>query len=180
MATSISIAVTFPDGSSTYTHKPVSMTAKAWNWNGSTSNSVLSFTNIPYWATRIIMIFDRVTISTADSLGLRLGDASGFATTGYSGTHNSWSTSHTSTSLSASSFLTLTATSANVAVSGLVTIELVSGSKWSASFVGASTNSAQLHLSAGSKQLPDVLTQVEVQVQSGGNLSGGTVNVIYE
>lgn len=180
MATSISIAVGFPDGSATYTHKPVSMTAKAWNWNGLTTNSTLSFTDIPYWATRVIMIFDRVSINAADSLGLRLGDAGGIETNGYSGTHNTWSTSHTGTSLSASTYLTLTDTSANVAVSGIVTIELVSGSKWSASFVGASTNSAQLHLSAGSKQLSDVLTQVQVAIMFGGDFTGGTVNVMYE
>lgn len=168
-----------------YSHTPASLTAKAWNWNGSANNGSLVFTGLPSWAKKIYVLFDRLSISSADTLAIQLGESGVSSTTGYAGTNDSWTSTPGPVAWGGAS-AGLAQLSANQQVSGIVTISCVYPyNRFAIAFVGGCTNAAVLHLAGGIEPLAVVpastLTQIRVHTYTSGPVfNNGTVNVLYE
>jgi hypothetical protein len=164
-----------------YTHKPVTLGTKAWNWNGLTTNSSLLFTGIPDWAVKVYVIFDRLSFTAVENMAVQLGDSGGIETAGYTGTYDSWRTTATPAAwrVAAAEMAQL---AANEQVSGVLTItRLRAFPLYSMSFSGGSNSVATLHASSGRKELSTDLTQLRVIVYSGGaTFNNGTVAVVYQ
>jgi hypothetical protein len=164
-----------------YTHKPVTLGTKAWNWNGSTTNGLLSFTDIPDWAVKVYVVFDRLSFTGAETLIVQIGDSGGIETSGYSGCFDSWISGTGPTAWTGSS-APMAQLLANGQVSGILTMtRLRAFNIWSMSFTGGNT-SAYLSLSAGRKELSSDLTQLRITSVAGGStyFNNGTVAVVYQ
>lgn len=149
-------------------------TAKAYNWNGSSSNTVLNFTGIPSWVKRITVMFSEVSLSSTADILIRLGDAGGIEDTGYIST----SATATANSSSTTGFVIRVAAAANV-LSGIATIQNVTGNSWVCSHSTKVATTAT-PCGGGSKTLSDTLTQVRITTTSTDTFDAGTVNIMYE
>lgn len=185
MTTSISSAgVDYTTLSMTYstvsTHKPASLTPKAWNWNGLTTNGTLSFTGIPDWAVKVYVIFDRLSFTGVEDLIVQLGDSGGIETSGYSGSYDTWRTGPSASSWN-TAYASLAHPAASEQVSGILTMTRIRAwNIWVMSFSGGSSN-GYLHASGGRKELSAELTQLRVTSVAGGvTFNNGTVAVVYQ
>lgn len=176
--------LTLPDGTGTAVINGVngsiiSGTSKAFNWNGSSSNTSLDFTSIPSWAKRITVMFSGISTNGTSNLIIQLGDSGGFETTSYLGAG-----SFTGSSSGASNYTTgfgfPGANAANVG-HGSVQINNINGNEWTAfGVIGLSSSAFTLH-TGGTKTLSDTLTQVRITTVNGTDtFDAGTVNILYE
>jgi len=167
-------------------------TAKAYNWNGLTTNTSIDFTGIPSWAKRITVILDgvrTVTSGSGQSVCVQLGDSGGVETTGYlayvTATYIDATTSTSSnTSLAASAGFPIFFGTASAIRSGAITLFNSSGNSWVATIVAAVSNPTPLYGSnhgGGTKVLSGTLDRVRLTTLSGDDLfDAGSVNIIYE
>lgn len=176
------------DATQTLTNKTIQggaltlMTAKAWNWNGLSTNVVLDFDAIPSWVKRITVSLDRLSLSGTSTFGVVLGTSSGFEVTGYSGMAMTTTTGGNAASVISASFLLYdnvpTAASLH---SGIMIITRVTGNTWAASANVGNDVGTRFRIMAGSKTLGDEITQLRIATTNGTDtFDGGTVNVIYE
>lgn len=168
------------DATQTLTNKTISgstvqggaltlMTVKAWNWNSLSTNTFLDFDAIPSWVKRITVVLDRVSLSGTDNLLVQLGTSSGYVVTGYVGS---------STSVSSTSGMIIGAATATREITGLMTICLLTGTRWvsdhSVTYVSNVFNGGSMVDVGG------VLDRLRLTVTTTNTFDGGTVNVIYE
>lgn len=164
-------------GASTLT----SETAKAFNWNGSSSNTSLDFTGIPSWVKRIVVMFISASTNGTSNLQVQLGTGTTptYTTSGYLGSSISTSGGTTvgfSSGLLVSAQMTIART-----CHGQLIINNITGNTW----VGTSTNGFSDAnggaWAAGSIALSDVLTAVRFTTVSGTDVfDSGTINIMYE
>ena len=165
-------------------------TAKAWNWNGLTTNTSIDFTSIPSWVKRISVILDGVSTSgVADNVLLQLGDSGGVETTGY--------LSYASTVYINFSTLTTTSTATGVTDGfpiffglaattryGAYTLYNISGNIWVTNYTFGATDGATVagtSQGGGNKTLSGTLDRVSLTTTGGTDtFDAGTVNIIYE
>lgn len=153
-------------------------TAKAWNWNGLTTNKEIDFTDIPSWVKRITVIFSGVSTSGTAIPQIQLGDSGGIETTGYTGTAY---LSNTLNSNMSTGLLTAASHSAAYVRSGHVVLTLISGTTWVATGMSGREDAADVTVMGGRKTLSDTLTQVRITTVGGtDNFDAGTINIIYE
>lgn len=137
-----------------------------------------TFTDIPSWATEIIVAFSFVSLSGTESLLVQLGDAGGFETTGYSGSSASSEATVISTASAPTSGFSVSLGNAANAATGFMHIMRPFGdNEWVSSANIA--RGAQHTWSAQSKTLSDVLTQVRVARGGSNNFDNGRVAVGY-
>lgn len=156
------------NGLSTELRPLVSGTAQA-----STSGTVIDFTDIPSWVTRITVMLDSVSLSSTGSFLVQLGTAGGPVATGY--TSGSW---QGSPNTSTTGFV-VTFGVAGTAYNGLVTITKTSGSVWTSCHTVFGTS---LSVGAGRVDAGGVVTQLRcTNTATGTNtFDAGTINVMYE
>jgi hypothetical protein len=153
-------------------------TAKAFNWNGSSSNTVLDFETIPSWVKRITVMLNGVSTSGTSNVLFQLGDSGGFESTGYNSTSLSAATT-VSTSNSTAGFL-LFANVATDARSGVLLLAQISGNTWIASGTFKVSTATNCFV-AGDKTLSDALTQIRLTTVNGTDtFDAGSVNIMYE
>lgn len=147
----------------------------------SASGTSINFTGIPSWVKRITVMFSGVSTTGTSTYLIRIGDSGGISATGYTGTGDTWSTTP-GASLWGGTGFRLNASAANATVvTGIATIVLLGSNQWIFQFVGGSTVSATLQLSAGSKTLADTLTQLSITTTAGTDtFDAGTINILYE
>lgn len=164
-----------------YTHTPVNLTPKAWNWNGLTTNGTLAFTGIPDWAVKAYVVFDRLSFNGAEDIIVQIGDSGGIETSGYTGTNDSWRTTPGPVAWN-TAYASMAQVAANEQVSGILTLTRIRAyNEWAFSFTGGSNSVATLHVSGGSKTLSSELTQLRVTSVAGSVVfNNGTVAVLYE
>lgn len=157
----------------------VQATAKAYNWNGSSSNTVLDFTGIPSWAKRITVMFSGVSLNGSSDILVQLGDAGGFETTGYIGRGGNSSTAPAvAITTSTAGFPIRISTAAN-SFYGHMTITNITSNTFVSSFAGAS--GTLISSGGGDKTLSDTLTQLRITTVNGTDtFDAGTVNIMYE
>lgn len=147
----------------------VQNTAKA-----ATGTSV-EFTGIPTWVKRVTVLLSGISTSNTNAIRLHLGTASGFEITGYASIGDVFSTT-LSPSGATDGFQITNTTNTTDLYSATITITNVTGNTWLAQLVGVRGINSFL-LSAGSKTLAGVLTQLRV---TGATFDAGTINTIYE
>jgi hypothetical protein len=161
-------------------------TAKAYNWNGLTTNTSIDFTDLPSWVKRITVMFNGVSWSTITPfLRIQLGSGS-VETSGYSGALTwitsssvaSWQTSPTA------GFDVAAMGAATDTVQGSVIFSLLGSNTWTCSGVvfrasGAGTQS--INQVAGSKTTSGALDRVRITTSNGTDtFDAGTINILYE
>jgi hypothetical protein len=151
----------------------VSGTAKAWNWNGLTTNKEIDFTDIPSWVKRVTVMFSGVSTSGTSLVQVQLGTSGGLKTSGYLG------------SVGSTTITTGFGTSNNSGAAdirhGLMVLCTFGANLWASATSMAISNAGGVSTSAGSATLSDTLTQVRVTTVSGAdNFDAGTINILYE
>lgn len=140
------------------------------------STSFVTFTSIPSWVKRITLCLNGISTSGAVNVLVRLGDAGGIETTGYTSGSSRLDSSSLASATSTSGFL-LNSSNAGYSLSGVITIANTSGNIWLAS--GSVSYSGGTITCAGDKTLSDVLTTVSVLPVS-GTFDSGSINIIYD
>ena len=144
----------------------------------STSGTSIDFTGSPSWAKRITVMFNGVSINTANHLLIQLGTSSGVENKGYVSTSTAGSTTVT-TITSTGGFISYVAGAA-ISVSGLYIFSNVSGNIW----VGSSTTSPGATFTAfggGGKTLASTLDRVRITTDVGtATFDAGSINVMWE
>ena len=165
-------------GVATNLYPLVSDTAKAFNWNGSSSNTSLDFTSIPSWAKRITVMFSGLSLNGTSDILVQLGDAGGFEITGYISSGSATGTG-AAISTSTAGMIIRSAAAASI-TSGIMTIQNITGNSWVASYSGKQSSTASSY-GGGDKTLSDTLTQVRITTVNGTDtFDAGTVNILYE
>jgi len=179
--------ITLPDGTGTLVvnginSSIVSGTSKAFNWNGSSSNTSLDFTSIPSWAKRITVMFSGVSTNGTSVIQIQLGDSGGIETTGYLGAGGYIFGVNTSAVANFTSGFAITqATVAAAVYHGSMVIALIGSNQWTANGGFARSDNNVLNFGQGSKTLSDTLTQVRITTVNGTDtFDAGTVNILYE
>lgn len=144
-----------------------------------TSGTEFTFTGIPSTAKRITVMFNAVShdaFGGGSSIIIRLGDAGGIETTGYT----SASFNPGGNASSTAGFVLRETDSAGSIVSGIMTLVNISGNIWVSSH--ATTQSATQAIAGGGvKTLSDTLTQIQLTTISGlCNFDAGSINIMYE
>lgn len=139
----------------------VSETAKAYNWNGLTNNTVLDFTGIPSWVKRITVMFNGVSTNGTSGTNVQLGDSGGVENTGYI-CGNVYFSATGINGASATNGFNIRNTLAADTLNGSIIISLLASSTntWVAQGVFGSANSANnTFLTNGSSCLPAPLIE---------------------
>jgi hypothetical protein len=147
----------------------VLMTAKAWDWNGLSTNTVLEFTGIPSWAKRATVMLDRISLSGTDNILVQLGTSGGYVATGYTGS---------STSVSSTAGMIIGAATASREITGLMTICLLTGTRWVSDH--SVTYVSNVFSGGSTVDVGGVLDRLRLTVTTTNTFDGGTANVMYE
>jgi len=152
-------------------------TAKAFNWNGSSSNTVLDFESIPSWVRRITVMFNGVSTNGASAKLIQLGDSGGVETTGYDS--QCVLVGATTANQSSTSGFVIYGTTASEALIGHAVITLIDSNSW----VYSSTTkigSSYVQVAGGSKALSATLDRIRLTSVSADTFDAGSVNIMYE
>lgn len=162
----------------------ISATAKAYNWNGSTTNTFLDFDTIPSWVKRITVMFSGVSTNGTSNILVRLGTGSTptYAISGYDSTSAYVAGATGSTTSTAGYVLLTSSTGAAQLNSGSWTITNITGNTWVSSGVTTEgATAARTTMSAGTIALGAVLTAVRITTVNGTDtFDAGTINILYE
>jgi hypothetical protein len=169
-------------GSLEFTDKIVSNTAKAWNWNGLTTNAVLDFTGIPSWVKRVTVMFNGVSGSGTSPFVIQLGTSSGIdSTSTYGGSASFGGGGATDFNSTGFRVVASGALSAGASHSGVASIVLLGSNIWcqSGTLSAHSVNGASY--SGGSKTLSGTLDRVRITTVNGTDtFDAGSINILVE
>lgn len=156
----------------------VSGTAKAWNWNGLTTNKEFDFTDIPSWIKRITVMLSGVSTNGSSIPLIQIG-AGSLSTSGYVG--GGW-TSNTNNANSTTGFITGGSFNGALTKHGIATITTLGSNIWLCSYAGGwGGTSGTGEAAGGSITLGGTLDRVRVTTVSGlDNFDAGTINILYE
>ena len=150
----------------------------------STSGTSITFTSIPSYVKRIIVMFSSVSTNGTSGYKIRIGPSGGVETSGYLGICNSESGSSATNPTTSFLITPSTELSAASVIQGRAELLNFSGNTWvCVSQVGrsdAAGTGAQLYAS-GTKPLAGVLTQIEISTSNGTDtFDAGSINIMYE
>jgi hypothetical protein len=146
-------------------------TAKAYNWNGLTTNTFLDFTGIPSWAKRITVMFNRLSLSGGEDHLVQLGTSSGIQTTLYeSGSNASFRTDG----------FVIRTQDASFAASGIMVLATLGGNIWASAHTCLVKYGLYNHAGGGYVPLSGTLTQVRITNSGSNTFDAGSVNIMYE
>jgi hypothetical protein len=158
-------------------------TAKAYNWNGLTTNTLIEYTSIPSWVKRITLLLDGVSTSSTGVLTVRIGTASGIENTGYTSVVSNVATSTVGTQSGVvSGFELVTTGLATYTYAGQYVLTNITGNTWvltGSLHVGGVTTSQQFI--SGRKAVASILTRIQLTTTGGTDFfDGGSINIVYE
>lgn len=171
--------VTYADGTTDVTHTPASTGLVS-----SSGTTVVVTTSIPSWAKRVTIALLDVNTSATANLLMQLGTSSGYETSGYTGSVDSWATTASTTAWPTTG-CELTQGPTNLQyISGVVTLILVASNTWVITFTGgantATSGVAQNSQSGGSKTLSGALTSVRITTTAGTATVSLSTSVLYD
>ena len=148
-----------------------------------TSGTTVDVTGIPSWVTTIVIHLSGFSTSGNDSTLIKIGDAGGLETSGYSGSMGYFSTSsQAAASYGASTgYVILPSVSAAYSFYVTVTLQLTdrSANTWGISVNGADSNQRQV-FSVGSKSLSATLDRFTLTTSGGTDtLDAGVMGYFY-
>ncbi len=143
-----------------------------------TSGTAFDFTGLPGGVSRVVVIFDGVSLSGTDEFLVQLGTSAGFTTTGYvASSHTSGSGGGASVN-STSGFISYSNNAARLSMS-IMEIINISGNTWVASHAGRIGDAIGLN-GGGNVTLASTLTQVRITRTGSNTFDLGQVNIAYQ
>jgi len=154
-------------------------TAKAYNWNGLSTNTSLDFTGIPSWVKKITVMFQGVSTSGTSNYLLQIGDSGGIETSNYLGTV---SNNAGTVSVFSSGYLLQPG---SVVAAGIyhaqMTLCNIDGNTWSVSGAVGRSDATNMNTFQGSKTLSGTLDRVRITTVNGTDtFDAGSVNLLLE
>jgi hypothetical protein len=154
-------------------------TAKAYNWNGLTTNTFIDFTGIPSWVKRITVMFAGLSTSGTNPLLIQGGNSGGIVSSGYISTSNHLSNASSSSGASSTTGFVFFNNSAAAVQSGIITLVNFSGSTWVSSHTAKSTTA--LIVFGGGDGSISTLDRVRITTTTFvDTFDAGSVNILYE
>jgi hypothetical protein len=148
----------------------------------STSGTSIDFTGIPSWVKRITVIFDGTSVSGSSEILVRLGTASGVATTGYVSTVGRIDGSGNTGAGGSTVAFTLAGSGipGTISLRGCISFLNITGNSWVGSSAMAYFSNAQV-FGGGSVALSSTLDRVRITTANGTDtFDSGTINILYE
>jgi hypothetical protein len=153
-------------------------TAKAYNWNGLTTNTSLDFTDLPSWIKRITVMFQGVSTNGSSNLQCQIG-AGSVTSSGY--LSSSAVISGGTAAAFTAGFGIANGIGAGTILHGSFTITSLGSNSWAVSGTMASSNAANVWSMAGSITLGGTLDRIRLTTVLGVDFfDAGTVNILYE
>lgn len=159
-------------------------TAKAFNWNSSSSNTFIDFESIPSWVKRITVMFSGVSTSGVSDLTIRIGSGSVQATGYLSGCNVDANTVANSTNGFTAGFQ-ISAQAAGGAdihhAQFVLSLLNSSTNTWICSGLDYLSNNTRILTITGSTSLSGTLDRVRITTVNGTDtFDAGTINIMYE
>jgi len=156
-------------------------TAKAYNWNGLTSNTAIDFTSIPSWVKRITVMFSGVSVSGTSSFLVQIGSGS-ITPSGYNScSAGAINNAPPAVTTSTAGYVIISDTASDVK-NGHMVITLMGSNLYVSShtFGGDSTRDV-VWWGGGSVTLGGTLDRVRITTVNGTDtFDAGSVNILYE
>lgn len=150
---------------------PTVVTAQA-----TTSGTVIDFTSLPTFVSRIIVNFNGVSLNATDDILVQIGDSGGLGTTGYLGT----SSFSGGSSTNATGGFPIRIQGAASAVSGQMFLTKVSTTEWVSSHNVRVASSAIVHGGGNKALATGPLDRVRITTIGGSTFDAGSVNIVYD
>lgn len=146
----------------------------------STSGTSIDFTSIPSWVKRITVMFNGVSTNGTSNLIVQIGTGGTPKTSGYLGTADTWSTGVAATLITNGFGLTRSISATSI-LNGNAIISTSGSNAWSSMGMLGSSESAFMHVGAGSVSLSGTLDMVRITTVGGTNtFDAGSINILYE
>jgi hypothetical protein len=145
----------------------------------SLTGSSVDFAGIPSWVKRITLTVNGLSTNGSSLILVRMGTASGFETSGYSGSsvQFTYPSGAVSVDTTSTAFALMVSANASSSVNAVMTLVRHSGNEWvmqtTTSFASGTTA-----VTGGTKTLGGALTQVRVLTTD--TFDAGTANILYE
>ena len=154
-------------------------TAKAYNWNGLTTNTSLDFTSIPSWVKRVTVMFSGVSTNGSSDLLVQIG-AGLVTTSGYVSTSVSVATSNATSGASSTAGFNISNGGASYIFHGQMVLTTLGTNIWtSGHLVRLLTTNTQN--GAGGVTLGGTLDRVRITTVNGTDtFDAGTINLLLE
>lgn len=144
------------------------------------SGTTFSFTGIPSWVTKIIIMFSGISFSSTDNLAVQIGDSGGTENTGYSSTSCAVTDASATDSASATNAFVVYVNAASLSVTGHMVLTLLNDvNRWISSHT-LSRGASSCVMGGGTKALSGTLDRLTITRIGGGNFDAGSVNIWYE
>lgn len=146
----------------------------------STSGTSIDFTSIPSWVKRITVMFNGVSTNGTSNLIIQIGTSGTPKTSGYLGSADTWSTGVSATLITNGFGLTRSIQATSI-LNGNAIISTSGSNAWSSLGMLGSSESAFMHVGAGSVSLSGTLDMVRITTVAGTNtFDAGSINIQYE
>jgi hypothetical protein len=168
-------------GTTEFADNIVSGTAKDYNWNGLTTNTVIDFTGIPSWVKRITVMIADVSTNSGNASLLQFGSSGVIQTSNYK-SRTSLSGGNTATSTNGIIW-GVSGGGAGNTYRGSIVATLVGSNVWVATgMVDVQDGNTQIDFNAGRVTLSGTLDTLRVQAGTAGTevFDAGTINILYE
>jgi trimeric autotransporter adhesin len=147
-----------------------------------TSGTTITFTGIPSWAKRIIVMFNGVQTSGSSIPIIQIGSGS-ITTSGYTSAGSVIAASGVASSSQTIGFPTAGGVSDTSSTTryGSMTINLVTGNTWVANSVIADSSNGFMRLGGGGLTLSGALDRIQLNTVNGTDtFTSGSINIQYE
>ena len=171
--------VTIPAGTGTAAVNGVSSNIVQGTSVASTSGTAITFTGIPSWVKRVILMLNGVTTNSTSNLLIQVGSGS-TTTTGYvASTTNLQQATAVAVQNSTAGFPIWTGSSSDLKTGQFVFASFGSNT-WVGSYVGKYTTNG-MTVSSGSIALSGALDRINITTVSGTDtFTAGSINILYE
>lgn len=156
-------------------------TAKAYNWNGATTNTFIDFTGIPSWVKRVTVMLQGVSLSGSSHILFQLGTSGGVESSGYNSSGTFLSQGGAGSGSSTAGMFLYSGSTTNV-LSGAAVFARVTGNSWLATGMFTLDNvTGYTFGTAGSKTLSGALDRIRITTLNGTDtFDAGSINIMYE
>ena len=145
-----------------------------------TSGTSIDFTGIPSWAKRITVIFSGVSKSGTSNILVRIGNTSGFVTSGYASTSNAYNASNNTAGASSTAGIIMFSDSATHEVVGILSMHNVASNSWISSH-SHRTDAGAVACGGGFATAPATIDRIRLTTVNGTDtFDAGVVNIMYE
>ena len=147
-----------------------------------TSGSTTTFSGIPAGTKVIHVNWVGVSTNGTQELQMRIGDAGGIETSGYTSTSASAHSSGHSMDSDGGAFKVGSSNNTSDTIHGtmILSLENAAAFTWCSMGVLMSINSSEMEMSAGSKSLSAELTQLDIWLPGGNTFDAGAINISYQ